>query len=122
VVDDETDARDLVRELLEAQGMVVRAAASAAEALSAVEEEVPQLLVSDIGMPYEDGYALMRKLRSLPPERGGLVPAIALTAFARPEDQARAREAGYQRHLPKPIDAGQLYAAMAGLVAGATSP
>jgi CheY-like chemotaxis protein len=106
-----------VLELLSAQGMVVRAAASAAEALSAVEEEVPQVLISDIGMPSEDGYALMRKLRSLPPERGGLVPAIALTAFARPEDQARAREAGYQCHLRKPIDAGQLYAAVTGLAA-----
>ncbi|MCC6554118.1 MAG: PAS domain-containing protein [Polyangiaceae bacterium] len=119
VVDDETDARELVRQLLEAQGMDVRAAASAEEALSAVEQVVPEVLISDIGMPHEDGYALIRKLRSLPPERGGRVPAVALTAFARPEDQARAREAGYQRHLAKPIDAGQLYSAIESLVAPA---
>jgi PAS domain S-box-containing protein len=116
VVDDETDARELVRQLLQAQGMEVRAAASTAEALSAVEQDVPEVLISDIGMPSEDGYALIRKLRSLPPERGGRVPAVALTAFARPEDQTRACEAGYQRHLSKPIDAGQLYAAINSLV------
>jgi PAS domain S-box-containing protein len=119
VVDDETDARELVRQLLQAQGMEVRAAASVAEALSALEQDVPAIVISDIGMPHEDGYALIRKLRSLPPERGGCVPAVALTAFARPEDQVRAREAGYQRHLAKPIDAGRLYAAINSLVTSA---
>jgi PAS domain S-box-containing protein len=116
VVDDESDARELARQLLEAQGMSVRAAASAAEALAAVEEEIPDVIVSDIGMPREDGYALLRKLRALPPERGGRVPAVALTAFARAEDQARAREAGYQAHLTKPLDAGQLYAVIESMV------
>jgi PAS domain S-box-containing protein len=117
VVDDEPDARALVRELLEARGASVRAVASAAEALAAVEAEVPEVIVSDIGMPVEDGYALIRKLRSLPPERGGLVPAVALTAFARVEDRERAREAGYQDHLAKPLDASALYAAVTALVA-----
>ena len=74
-------------------------------------------MISDIGMPDEDGYALLSRIRALPPDQGGRVPAIALTALARPEDRRRALHAGYQLHLPKPIDAAELANAVANLAA-----
>jgi CheY-like chemotaxis protein len=80
-----------------------------------VDRRPPHVLVSDIGMAGEDGYALIRALRARPRERGGAIPAIALTAFARPEDRARALAAGYQAHLAKPLDAPELVAAIADL-------
>ena len=73
------------------------------------------MLISDIGMPEEDGYELMRKVRSLPKERGGSVPAVALTAYARGEDRLRALRAGYQMHVTKPIELAELVAIVAGL-------
>jgi PAS domain S-box-containing protein len=113
VVEDEPDAIELTYRLLEASGATVSTAVTAAEALAAIERDPPDVLVSDLGLPGIDGYSLMRAVRRLPPERGGKVPAVALTAFARPEDRERSREAGYQLHLAKPIDPGELCAAVA---------
>ena len=82
-------------------------------------EAAPDALISDIGMPEENGYDLIRQVRALPIESGGGVPAIALTAFARPDDRSRALAAGYQLHLTKPVEQGELLAAVASLTARA---
>ncbi len=103
VVDDEPDVRDLLRLLLEQRDARVRCAASAEEALALLPAFRPDVVVSDIGMPGGDGYALMRRIRALPPHRGGDVPAAALTAYARDEDRREAFAAGFQRHLVKPV-------------------
>ena len=89
-------------------------AASAKEALDALARDRPDVLISDIGMPKEDGYSLMRRIRRLKDERGRL-PAIALTAYARAEDRTKAMEAGYQLHLAKPVEASKLVAMVATL-------
>jgi CheY-like chemotaxis protein len=83
--------------------------------MEAIEKSAPDLLISDIGMPDEDGYELMRRVRKLPPERGGRVPAIALTAYARVEDRMHALRAGYQMHVPKPVELAELAAVAASL-------
>jgi PAS domain S-box-containing protein/prepilin-type processing-associated H-X9-DG protein len=116
-VDDEPDARAVLRRLLEANGAVVRTAGSAAEAMGLLAAEVPDVLVSDIGMPGEDGYALVARLRRRPPDAGGTVPAIALTAYARAADRARALSAGFDAHLVKPVDPADLVLAVAAAVA-----
>jgi CheY-like chemotaxis protein len=103
VVDDEPDALELVRHLLSRCRAEVQLAASAAEALLQLDRRLPTVLVSDIGMPDEDGYSLIRRMRERSPDRGGRVPALALTAFAHDEDRTRALRAGYQAHLPKPF-------------------
>lgn len=113
VVDDDPDARDLVRRMLANSGAEVRTAASAAEAVVALREKPPHLLISDIGMPGEDGFGLIRKVRALPEQEGGRVPAVALTAFAGPEDRRRALLAGFQMHVPKPVEPGELIAVVA---------
>ncbi len=115
IVDDEVDARDLLGTVLSRSGARVRTSASAREALEALDEFRPDVLICDIGMPGEDGYWLMRSVRARSIAQGGGVPAIALTAYARPEDRARALEAGYQLHVPKPVLPGDLLAAVAGL-------
>ncbi|HWE04525.1 MAG TPA: ATP-binding protein [Tepidisphaeraceae bacterium] len=115
VVDDEPDARALVKRLLEDCEAVVATAGSAAEALRMFMEDRPQVVVSDIGMPGEDGYALVRKIRSLPASSGGAVPAIALTAYARSEDRTRAMLAGFQTHVSKPVEPSELVATVASL-------
>lgn len=89
---------------------------SAGEALAALEEMRPDLLISDIGMPGEDGYGLIRKVRALPAGCGGKIPAIALTAYARTEDRLRALRAGYQMHISKPVELAELVAVMASLI------
>ncbi len=104
VVDDEFDTREFLITALEQYGAEVFAAASTAQAIALVQENQPQILLSDIGMPGEDGYTLIRKLRSLPPEQGGQIPAAALTAYTRTEDRILALAAGFQMHIPKPID------------------
>ena len=114
VVEDEMDTRDLLVTALQQCGALVTAVATSAEALEAFAT-VPDVLVSDIGLPGEDGYELLRKVRSLGPERGGKVPAAALTAFARAEDRLRALDAGYQTHLAKPLDPSELVATVARL-------
>jgi signal transduction histidine kinase/ActR/RegA family two-component response regulator len=115
VVDDEVDARALTRRVLEASGAHVLTACSAAEALAAVDDRtVLSVIVSDIGMPEQDGYDLIRQMRALPGE-AGRVPAVALTALARVEDRKRALLAGYQTHISKPVDPAELVAAVANL-------
>jgi CheY-like chemotaxis protein len=105
---------------MERCGARVRAAASAAEALAALGEFRPDILVSDIGMPHEDGYALLRRVRALSPEEGGRIPAVALTAYAQEDDRMRALMAGYQVHVSKPINPTEFVAVVVGL-AGVTS-
>jgi CheY-like chemotaxis protein len=115
VVDDDPDARHLISTLLEERGARVRAVGSSDEALEALEAERPDVLVSDIEMPGQDGYALMRAIRALPPERGGRVPAAALTAYARTEDRMQALLAGFHLHMPKPVQPAELAAVVASL-------
>ena len=116
VVDDEPDTRDLLKAGLGRCGAEVTAAASVAEALEAMQTAAPDLLISDIGMPEEDGYEMIRRVRALPDESGGRVPAIALTAYARVEDRMHALRAGYQMHVPKPVELAELVAVAASLV------
>jgi signal transduction histidine kinase len=111
VVDDEPDARDLLKRFLIECGAIPKSAGSAAEAQSMLGAFDPDVIVSDIGMPGEDGYQFMRAVR----DRGVKTPAVALTAFARPEDRIRSVQAGYQTHLPKPIEPVELAAVLAGL-------
>jgi CheY-like chemotaxis protein len=101
VVDDEYDTREMLKAGLGQCGAEVATAGSAAEALAEISKSPPDVLVSDIGMPEEDGYSLIRNVRVLPAERGGRVPAIALTAYARAEDRMEALRAGFQMHVPK---------------------
>jgi hypothetical protein len=108
VVDDESDARSLLVEVLGEHGAVVTSADSIAQALDEIERSVPDVIVSDIGMPHGDGYMLIRHVRQLPEAQGGDVPAIALTAYARAEDEVLALAAGFQKHLTKPVDVSRL--------------
>ncbi len=116
VVDDQADAREFITTVLEQCQAEVKAVGSVSEALQIIRLWKPDVLVSDIGMPQEDGYSLIRKLRSQPPELGGNIPAAALTAYARAEDRMRAIQEGYQLHLPKPIEAAELATVVASLV------
>jgi len=116
VVDDQPEALELLRRVLEDSRAEVRVAGSAAEALALVESERPDVLVSDIGMPEVDGYELLRRVRELGPGRGGALPAIALTAFARSEDRTRALRAGFRVHVAKPVDPAELLATVASVI------
>ena len=104
VVDDDDDARLFIRSVLERAGATVHAASSARDAFALIERIALDVMISDIGMPEEDGFSLMRRVRALPPDRGGRIRAIALTAFARRDDALRAAEVGFQIHLAKPVD------------------
>jgi signal transduction histidine kinase/ActR/RegA family two-component response regulator len=115
IVDDEEDTRELLKAMLSPCGAEVKAAQSATEALDEVRRWRPDVVVSDIEMPGEDGYTLIRKVRALAPEEGGRVPAIALTAYARSEDRIRALVSGYQMHVPKPVEMTELALAIASL-------
>jgi len=115
VVDDEVDARELVRAVLENQGAKITTAGSAEEALAVLRTTTPDLLISDIGMPGTDGHNLIRTLRGREP-RNQRLPALALTAFARPDDRKKAMLAGYQAHLAKPFDIGEFVLVVAGLL------
>ncbi len=115
VVDDERDARELFARTLSECGAQVLIADSTAAAIDALERERPDVMLADIGMPGEDGYALIARVRGLPPERGGRTPAAALTAYARAEDRMRALRAGFQTHLPKPVKAAELITVIASL-------
>lgn len=108
VVDDDDDSRFYVTTVLESDGANVVAVASAAAALEILMKQHPDVVVCDIAMPEEDGYTLMRKVRSLKPDQGGRTPAIALTAYGDSEDRVRALEAGFQTHVPKPVDPTEL--------------
>ncbi|MDB4942560.1 MAG: two-component hybrid sensor and regulator [Labilithrix sp.] len=114
-VDDEEDARRLVSAILEDCGCIVSLAASVSDAMTKIAEEMPDLLLSDIGMPDEDGYELIRRVRALPRDRGGDLPAAALTAYARAEDRRRLLNAGFSMHLAKPIEPAELVAVVATL-------
>ncbi|MET0285337.1 MAG: ATP-binding protein [Polyangiales bacterium] len=116
VVDDQADARDVLRELLEQCGAKVRTAASADEALRAFAARPPHLLISDIGMPQRGGHALIRRVRQLELHQGGEVPAIALTAYARREDREQALRAGFTTHVAKPVAPAELLTLIASLV------
>jgi PAS domain S-box-containing protein len=115
VVDDEADARDLLAEILGQAGAEVIVVGSADEALGTLRRWRPDVLVSDIGMPGDDGYVLIRKVRALGSGEGGQVRALALTAYARSEDRALALEAGFHTHIAKPVDPLELTALIAGL-------
>jgi PAS domain S-box-containing protein len=115
VVDDEEDARNLMVEVLGGFGASVIAAKSAAEALEGVRTKLPDVLVSDIAMPEEDGYSLIQKVRDLSPDEGGRTPAIAVTAYARLRDRIRALAAGFQSHLAKPLEPAELATVIASL-------
>jgi len=115
VVDDEADARDLLAQILGQAGADVIVAGSADEALETLRRWRPDVLVSDIGMPGDDGYVLIRKVRALGAGEGGQVRALALTAYARSEDRALALEAGFHTHIAKPVDPLELTALIAGL-------
>ncbi len=116
VIDDQADARDLIQRVLADCDANVITVGTAAEALRAVETERPDVLVSDIGMPDVDGYDLLRRVRALGHARGGRVPAIALTAFARSEDRTRALRAGFLVHVSKPVEPAELIATVASVV------
>jgi CheY-like chemotaxis protein len=115
VVDDEADARDLIKRVLEDCGAIVVLASSSHQALAMVQKDRPDMILSDIGMPDEDGYEFIRRVRMLTPENGGRTPAAALTAFARAEDRTRALRAGYQTHVAKPVEPTELSAVVASL-------
>ncbi|AFZ35264.1 response regulator receiver protein [Stanieria cyanosphaera PCC 7437] len=116
IVDDEVDSRELLCVMLEELGAQAIAVGSAQEALQIISQTKPDLLVSDIGMPEIDGYMLLRQIRSLPPELGGNIPAIAVTAYAGEMNQQQALAAGYQKHIAKPINSDQLLKSIAELL------
>jgi PAS domain S-box-containing protein len=115
VVDDEADARLLLTVVIENCGAQVTVAQSAREALEALARFRPDIIVSDIGMPDEDGYELMRRIRALSPEQGGRIPAVALSAYAREEDRMNALLAGYHIHIAKPVNPAELIAVIGSL-------
>jgi PAS domain S-box-containing protein len=115
VVDDEADARQLLATILGQYGAQIMSVSSAHEAMKALSQFHPDILVSDIGMPQEDGYTLIRKIRTLPSHEGGKIPAVALTAYARAEERTQALLAGFQLHIPKPVNPTELAAVVANL-------
>jgi PAS domain S-box-containing protein len=112
VVEDDADTRELIVETLQRSGATVVSAADASEALAALDQFVPDVMIGDIGLPGVDGFELMRSIRARGPEGSGAIPAIALTAYVRPEDRARALDSGYQIHLSKPINLTALAASI----------
>jgi len=115
IVDDERDTLEMLRIGLSNCGAEVIVTGSAADALEAVSSSVPDVIISDIGMPDVDGYELMRRIRALPAEGGGRIPSVALTAYARTEDRLQALRSGYQMHVPKPVELAELVAVIASL-------
>ena len=116
LVEDDDDSRKLLGTMLKRHGARVTSTKSAAEAMEVFADELPDVMISDIGMPDQDGYELVRRLRQLPAARGGAVPAIALTGYASRKDRERALNAGYQQHMPKPIEQVEMIKAIAALV------
>jgi PAS domain S-box-containing protein len=115
VVDDDLDTLEMLKVILQDRGAEVNTASSARDALEALEHSLPDALVSDLAMPEQDGYELIELIRQRGPERGGNIPAVALTAYARVEDRVRALTAGFQMYVPKPVDANELVAVVANL-------
>jgi len=122
VVDDEADSRGFLSALLEEHGATVRVAGSTGEAIDIFTAGPPDVLVSDIAMPGQDGYDLIRLVRDLAPHDGGRTPAVALTAYVRAEDADAALTAGYQRHIRKPVIVSELIGAVAALAAAGATP
>ncbi|MGA2442480.1 MAG: ATP-binding protein [Tepidisphaeraceae bacterium] len=116
VVDDEPDARELIKRVLEDCKAQVLTAGSAAEAMPILLQQKPDVLLSDIGMPQVDGYDFLRQVRAMTAQSGGKIPAIALTAFARSEDRTRALMSGYQVHVSKPVEPAELVATVASVM------
>jgi PAS domain S-box-containing protein len=114
-VDDEEDARALLQKILSRSGAKVRTAGSAREAMELIRQRAPDILISDVGMPGEDGYSLIRAVRSLSPAEGGRIPALALSAYTRKEDRIRSLSAGFQMHLSKPAEPVELLAVVMSL-------
>jgi CheY-like chemotaxis protein len=115
VIDDDPDALRMTSLILGQAGAMVQTYRSAQEGLAALQTWRPDVVISDIEMPGEDGYVLIRKIRALDPSRGGKTPAIALTAYGRPEDRLRTISAGYNMHVPKPVEPAELAALVASL-------
>jgi CheY-like chemotaxis protein len=115
VVDDEPDALATTECMLDFYEATVVAVNDPLTGLEQVQTELPDVIVSDIGMPRMDGYKFIREVRNLPPHKGGLTPAVALTAFNFPEDRKRAIEAGFQKHLSKPVQMQTLVEAIASM-------
>jgi CheY-like chemotaxis protein len=116
VVDDDVDSRELIEWVLKRVGAEVTSVGSAREALDVLEREKPHIMVSDIAMPEEDGYTLLKKIRALPPERGGRIPAIALTAHSLVQDRLQSLRAGFQSHVPKPVVPEELVEVVASII------
>ena len=116
LVEDDDDIRALLRLALESKGAVLTAVDGTRAAVAAIDVQTPDIVISDISMPGEDGHALMRKVRGLPLTRGGRIPAIALTALDTREARVASRDAGFHYHLTKPVDARKLVDIVAGLV------
>lgn len=116
IVDDDANTRTLLSEALEGRGADVRASASAREAARTIAAWHPDLMISDVGMPRENGYDLIRRVRDLPVEEGGRMPAIACTGYARAEDRERAIGAGFDAVVPKPVDLDLLVETIAEMV------
>src|SRR5262249_52973976 len=115
LVEDDPDTLDILKFIFDECGAEVITATSASEGLEALERWQPDTLISDIAMPNEDGYELIRQVRSREPERGGKIPAVAVTAYAAAEDRVRALNAGFHMHVAKPIDPDELIALVASL-------
>jgi CheY-like chemotaxis protein len=116
LVEDDDDIRELLRSVLVSRGAVLTAVDGARAAIGALEAETPDIVISDINMPGDDGHVLMRKVRGLPLTRGGKIPAIALTALDSREARVASRDAGFHYHLTKPVDANKLVQVVADLV------
>jgi CheY-like chemotaxis protein len=121
-VEDDQDSRELIAMFLTGCGAYVRTVGSAGEAVASFAARRPDLLISDIAMPGESGYALIQQIRALPPERGGEVPAVALTAYAGPEDVVKALRAGFDAHMAKPVEMRDLAARLGDLLGSAGVP
>lgn len=116
LAEDDDDAREALRLALEARGAILRCVEDGAAALAAIREQPPDVVISDIAMPGEDGHQFLRKLRALPPKRGGRTPAVALTAYHEQDVRLRSVHAGYHYHLTKPVDPDKLVDILVGLV------
>lgn len=118
VVEDDPDARELMQAVLEQRGATVHTAESVADALDVFTAKNPDVVVSDIAMPEEDGFGLLKRIRALAPEAGGTKPIIALSAYAAKSDRARALSAGFTRYLHKPVDFDELVLTLHSVMAG----
>ena len=117
VLEDDEGTRESLAEILAVAGASVRAVATVKEGMHALSEFTPDVVLSDLAMPGEDGFSFISRVRSLPPERGGRTPAAALSALASTEDRQHALDAGFQMHLPKPVDIDVLFSAVVRLAA-----